>query len=185
MTNSSELIPSKVGSGMLTSLKQDWGTPEAFIDAVEKEFRFGFDLDACAHSGNNKCFRYFTEEDDALIQNWDASYVWCNPPYRGVKNWIKKAIYETQVKKYASEVWMLIPARTDTKWFHDLVMAQASDIYFVKGRLNFDMKRNQKHVKGSSPFPSMLCRFTMLNNGTRTARCHSLDLGTKARGWSK
>jgi phage N-6-adenine-methyltransferase len=130
-----------------TSLKGDWSTPQELFDELNEEFQFT--LDACADESNYKCERYFTKEDDGLIRKWDG-IVWINPPYgRGIGEWIKKAYYESLS---GATVVMLLPARTDTKWFHDYV-TKAKDIRFIIGRLKFS-----GHIN-SAPFPSMIVVF--------------------------
>jgi phage N-6-adenine-methyltransferase len=129
------------------SEREDWATPQAFFDAMDE--RFGFTLDACAHELNAKCPTYYTEADDALTQPWDG-VVWCNPPYsRHIGRWVRKAYTESQ---QGSVVVMLIPARTDTAWWHNYVM-KASEIVLVQGRLRFDNSAD------SAPFPSAVIIF--------------------------
>ena len=87
-----------------------------------------------------------TVEDDGLIQDWSNDVVFMNPPYgRGIKHWIKKA-YEEHMK--GATVVCLIPARTDTTYWHDYIFGKASDIRFLRGRLKFGDSKN------SAPFPS-------------------------------
>ena len=113
----------------LFSSKTDlWATPQDFFDKLNDEFHFG--LDVCAIPENAKCQRYYTPERDGLVQEWNG-VCWCNPPYgRGIGKWVKKA-YENK-----STVVCLLPARTDTKWFHDYILGKA-EIRFVRGRLRF------------------------------------------------
>jgi len=73
--------------------------------------------------------------------------VYCNCPYgREISKWVKKAYEENKKGVF---VVMLLPARTDTKWFHDYIYNQ-HEIRFIKGRLKFN------DGKQSAPFPSML-----------------------------
>ena len=121
-----------------------WETPQGFFDALDKEFHF--DLDVCAISENAKCKRFFTPEMDGLKQDW-TGMVWCNPPYgRKVGEWVQKAAESN------CTVVMLLPARTDTKWFHDYIYGKA-EIRFVRGRLKFGGAEN------AAPFPSMVVVF--------------------------
>ena len=72
--------------------------------------------------------------------------VFCNPPYgRELPKWVKKCYEES----HHADVVMLIPARTDTRWFHDYIYGKA-EIRFIKGRLKFG------NAKQSAPFPSMV-----------------------------
>lgn len=124
-----------------SSKSEEWATPQDFFEQIDKEFHF--DLDACATAENAKCDKYYTKEQDGLSQEWNG-IVWCNPPYgRSIGMWVKKA-YESR-----TTVVLLVPARTDTKWFHDYFLGKA-EVRFVKGRLKFG------GCKNSAPFPSML-----------------------------
>lgn len=124
-----------------SSKSEEWATPQDFFEQIDKEFHFN--LDACATAENAKCDKYYTKEQDGLSQEWNG-IVWCNPPYgRSIGMWVKKA-YESK-----ATVVLLVPARTDTKWFHDYVLGKA-EVRFVKGRLKFG------GCKNSAPFPSML-----------------------------
>lgn len=121
-----------------------WATPQDFFDALNEEFNFT--LDVCALPENAKCERYYTPEDDGLVQPWTGT-VWCNPPYgKGVEKWIAKAAESNTL------VVMLLPVRTDTRWFHKYINGKA-EIRFVKGRLKFG------DAKNSAPFASMVVIF--------------------------
>ena len=114
---------------------------------------FGFRLDACASRANAKCARFFTAADDALRQTWAPFVrVRMNPPYgRKIAAFTRKA-FEESGKKGALVV-ALVPARTDTRWWHDWVSGKA-DVVFLRGRLRYT---NEKGEEGSSaPFPSAL-----------------------------
>ena len=121
-------------------------TPQDFFNKLNDEFHFT--LDPCATEENHKCDRYFTKEQDWLKQSRDNEIVFCNPPYwKEIKNRVKKW-YESR----GGEIVMLLPARTDTKRFHDYIYHK-SEIRFIKGRLNFWDSKN------SAPFPSMVVIF--------------------------
>lgn len=125
-----------------------WETPQDFFDKLNKEFHFT--LDACATSENTKCEKFYSPEIDGLSQPWDG-IVWCNPPYgRNIWRWVLAASVASGAR--GSTVVMLLPARTDTKWFHDYIYGKA-EIRFVKGRLKFGGSKN------SAPFPSMIVIF--------------------------
>ena len=115
----------------------EWSTNKNVYDALDREFHF--DNDPCKLGGTL-----------GLLENWGKSnYV--NPPYgRGLKDWISKAILES--RKGNLSVFN-VPARTDTGWFHDLVLPFASEIRFVRGRLKFGDATN------SAPFPSVIIVF--------------------------
>ena len=107
---------------------------------------FAPETDVCALPGNAKCARFFTPETDGLKQSWRGT-CWMNPPYgREIGKWVKKAHEEA---KKGAKVVCLLPARTDTRWFHDHILGIA-ETRFVKGRLKF------VGAKSSAPFPSML-----------------------------
>lgn len=137
----------------LFSHKSDeWTTPQDFYEELDKEFHF--DLDVAADENNHKCDKYFTAKEDGLSQNWGGCRVFCNPPYSEISKWVAKAFYET--KKDNTLVVMLIPSRTDTKYFHNYIYGR-TEIRFVKGRLKFGNGKN------SAPFPSMLVIFRGAN----------------------
>ena len=137
---------------MFSSKTDMWATPQDFFDNLNTEFNF--DIDVCATPENTKCNKFFTEEQDGLSQSWRGT-CWCNPPYgREIEKWVSKAYISC--KEYGATVVMLLPARTDTKWFHKYIYHQA-EIRFVKGRLKFGGAIN------SAPFPSMIVVFRPKN----------------------
>ena len=141
-----------INNGMMTSLTDDWGTPVDFFKTLNKEFNF--ELDVCASEHNYKCDRYYTIKENGLEQEW-GNVNWCNPPYgRSIGNWIKKAYEEN---KKGKTIVLLIPSRTDTKWFHDYIYNQ-HEIRFIKGRLKFNDGKNP------APFPSMVVVMKGKNN---------------------
>lgn len=132
---------------MFSSKTDLWSTPQDFFDELDSEFHFT--LDACALPENAKCDQYFTPEQDGLKHDWVGT-VWCNPPYgREIGTWVEKAY---QAALGGAKVVMLLPARTDTKWFHKYIYGKA-EIRFIKGRLKFGGSKN------SAPFPSMVVIF--------------------------
>lgn len=118
---------------LFSSKTDQWATPQQFFDELNEEFRF--DLDPCADEENHKTEHFFTKEDDGLSKDWTGHRVFCNPPYgRDITKWVEKAFRSgTQDNTL---VVMLIPARTDTKYFHDFILHRA-EVRFVKGRLKF------------------------------------------------
>lgn len=131
---------------MFSSKTDNWATPTEFYNALNEEFHFN--LDPCADEFNHKCEKFYTVEQDGLKQDWGGYRVFCNPPYgRDISKWVKKAYNEGH--KSNTLVCMLIPARTDTKFFHDYILNRA-EIRFIKGRLKFGGS------KTAAPFPSML-----------------------------
>lgn len=134
---------------MYMSKSNEWTTPQDFFDELNNEFNFN--LDPCADDTNAKCKHYFTKKEDGLLQNWGGYRVFCNPPYGSeISKWVEKCFYEGH--KDNTVVVMLIPARTDTRYFHDFIIHR-SEIRFVKGRLKFG------DGKKSAPFPSMVVIF--------------------------
>lgn len=130
----------------LRLLKQ---TIDDFFRELDQEFHFN--LDPCANEQNHKCEKYFTKEDNGLSKDWGGYRVFCNPPYgRAITDWVEKAYREGT--KDNTIVVMLIPARTDTRYFHDFIQHR-SEIRFVKGRLKFG------NSKQAAPFPSMVVIF--------------------------
>ena len=135
---------------MFSSKTDHWATPQDFFDKLNDEFYFT--LDPCATPDNAKCSKFFTKEMNGLTQNWGGNRVFCNPPYgKEIGKWVKKAYEES--KKSNTTVVMLIPARTDTAYFHDYIYHKAKEIRFVKGRLKFGQSKN------AAPFPSMVVVF--------------------------
>jgi phage N-6-adenine-methyltransferase len=129
---------------MFSSATDMWATPQSFFDRYDR--LYSFELDVCAVAENAKCKRFFSPEDDGLAQNWTGS-CWMNPPYgRQIGHWMKKAA--TESKKNDALIVCLVPARTDTAWWHDWVIPHASTVEFVRGRIKFGGHMN------SAPFPS-------------------------------
>lgn len=129
-----------------SSASDCWATPQDFFDRWNA--MYNFDLDVCATPKNAKCRRYFTPTDDGLSQEWEGT-CWMNPPYgRAIGAWVKKA-YETS--KRGHTVVCLLPARTDTAWWHDYAIKGV--VTFLRGRLKFGGAKN------SAPFPSAVVVF--------------------------
>lgn len=116
---------------MYSSAKDDWETPQEFFDTLNSEF--GFTVDVAASDSNAKCSRYYTKAQNGLSQDWTGETVWCNPPYgKPVTDFVRKAAQSKALTV------MLIPARTDTRWFHDYIYNKENvKIRFVKGRIKF------------------------------------------------
>lgn len=123
---------------MFSKKSDDWSTPKDFYNELDKEFNFTFD--PCPLRGT----------EDGLQKDWFGN-VFINPPYSNIKGFLEKGLEELN-KGNATTLVYLVPARTDTKWFHDYVYNKA-EIRFIKGRLKFGESKN------SAPFPSMLVIF--------------------------
>ena len=129
-----------INPGLFSSASDNWSTPQKTFDELNAEF--GFTLDVCASPENTKCTRFFTVQQDGLSQDWEGEICWMNPPYgRHIGKWVAKASIHRVVA--------LLPARTDTRWFHNFILDKAK-IRFIRGRLKFGGAEN------SAPFPSMV-----------------------------
>jgi phage N-6-adenine-methyltransferase len=132
-----------------SSKTDDWATPQDFFDKLDEEF--DFTLDVCATAENTKCAHWISK--DSLSKNWAAwshGALWMNPPYgRQIGKWVAKA-HETGRTR---TIVCLLPARTDTKWWHEYVIASGAEVRFVKGRLKFGGAKN------GAPFPSAVVVF--------------------------
>lgn len=133
---------------LFSSESDEWETPSDLFDTLDHEFHFT--LDACATADNKKCDKYISKQEDGLKTDWGGQKVWCNPPYSEVSKWVRKAFYETRTEK--TIVALLLPSRTDTKYFHDYILNRA-EVRFLKGRLKFS------GAKYNAPFPSMIVIF--------------------------
>ena len=142
-------------AALFSSRSGDWATPEDRFAEWDREF--GFTLDVCSDHLNAKCDQYYTTHDDGLTQPW-VGMAWCNPPYgRTVGQWSAKGIAEAHENRKCRGVVFLLPARTDTRWFHDLIWDTSSahprtgiSVRFLRGRLRFN------DATTGAPFPSML-----------------------------
>lgn len=125
-----------------SSAKIEWPTPQDLFDRLNAEF--SFTLDVCATSENAKCVRFFTAIADGLAQNW-TGVAWMNPPYgRAIGLWMKKA---SEAARAGATVVCLVPARTDTAWWHDFAVGH--EIRFLRDRVKFNGVKD-------APFPSAI-----------------------------
>ena len=144
----------KINDSLFSSEDQTWETPQDLFDKLNSVFNFN--LDVCAIDETAKCKEYFTPKINGLTKDWKG-ICWMNPPYgREQIKWIIKAYEES--KKHSSTVVCLIPARPDTRVWHNIIFKNASSICFIKGRLKFS------NSKQSAPFPSALITFGSINN---------------------
>lgn len=136
-------------TAFFTSNSEEWATPPEVFKALDQEFHF--DLDPCATPENAKCKDFYTIDIDGLTQNWGGRRVFCNPPYgRKIGSWVRKCWEES--RKPDTLVVALIPARTDTRYFHEYIYHKAKEVRFLRGRLHFNNA-------GPAPFPSMVVIF--------------------------
>lgn len=136
---------------MFSTNNDELSTPSDFYQKLNKIYNFTFDL--AATKENTKNLNFFSKEDNSLLQDWHKidGWLWCNPPYSkgSLKLFYKKA-YEEVLK--GAKIIMLVPARTDTIYFHKYAYKKFK-IEFIKGRLKFGDNKN------AAPFPSMIIKF--------------------------
>lgn len=120
---------------LFSSLTVEWATPKALYDELNKEFRFNFD--PCPLGG----------KEDGTLVSWRGKRVFCNPPYGpGIRKFLDRW-QDADLAVY------LLPARTDTAWFHEVVLPLATEIRFLRGRLKFG------ETPKDAPFPSVIVVF--------------------------
>ena len=134
--------------GIFSKKSDEWETPSDLFSTWDNLYHFT--LDPCCTHENAKCEKHYTIEEDGLHNSWENEVVWCNPPYSKCYEWCLKALYESMNRN--ATVVMLLPSRTDTKWFHDVVQP-FSEIRFIRGRLRFN-NSNQ-----NAPFASLIAIF--------------------------
>ncbi len=166
------------GRNTLFSHKSDeWETPDDLYQKLDSEFNFT--LDPCATELNKKCEKFYTPEQNGLLQSWEGETVFINPPFSKIKRWVEKAYVESKI--FGVTCVMLLPARTDTWWFHTYIYDVPDvEIRFIRRRLkfkgvtktvvdfNFDVldehgeptaEYKEVPINDSAPFPSMIVIF--------------------------
>lgn len=151
---------------LFTSNSEEWSTPSDLFNTLH--CFYGFTLDPCATKKNAKCKKFFSKKQDGLKQSWKGETVFCNPPYgKEIGKWVEKAHDEWTkgklLKGKKTVIVMLIPVRTDTKYWHKHILDtgesifgkvanlfEGPEIYFIRGRLKFSNSKN------SAPFPSCI-----------------------------
>lgn len=132
---------------VFSSIRMDWPTPGYIYDPLNA--RYQFTCDVAADIENTKCIKFYDQDQDGLSKDWSQDRNWMNPPYgRAISHWVKKAaqtIYEPGCFTVG-----LLPARTDTAWFHDHIHGKAKSVTFLRGRIKFEGAKN------GAPFPSMI-----------------------------
>ena len=147
-----------VSKVLFSSNKEDWGTPPEIWNSLNGKYEF--QLDAATSKDNPLGTKYFyTSETDGLNRSnkwYNPTYI--NPPYgRGIMGWVERA-NEEQLNGITTV--MLLPARTDTKWFHEFVYNNSHVKYlFLRGRLKMFNHESKCYSKNSAPFPSMIVYF--------------------------
>ena len=136
---------------LFSSKSDEWSTPQHIFDVLNQ--KFNFTLDPASDGVNNKCAKHYTIQTNGLNQTWHRETVFVNPPYSKTYDWVSKSYHE--VLKGDTTVVMLLPSRTDTKWFHEFCLDPilVKSVTFIKGRLKFGGHKN------SAPFPSMIVEF--------------------------
>ena len=134
-----------VNDALFMSNRDDWETPDYVFKPIHESLEFT--IDAAANKDNAKFSRYWTEEDDALSQDWEGEIVWCNPPYG------RKQVAFLEKGPEAKTACFLIPVRPDTKVWHRVIIPSAFMIVFIEGRITF------VGAKAPAPFPSCLVIF--------------------------
>lgn len=139
-----------LNKSLFSSKKEDWTTPKDLFDRLNEQYHFT--LDPCSADENHLCDKYYTIKEDGLKQSWKNEVVFCNPPYgRKIYSWVEKC---SQEAKMGGKIVLLIPSRTDTKYFHEFLYKKDNvELIFIKGRLKFGDGTN------SAPFPSLLAIF--------------------------
>ena len=149
---SSKLTIERSQSVHFSSKTDMWETPQDLFDKLNAVHNFT--LDVCAVAENAKCAKFFAPEMDGLAQDWKDNICWMNPPYgRKIGLWVKKAWEASHMdwQHTGAKVVCLLPARTDTAWWHDYAIK--GDVTFLRGRLKFGGHKN------SAPFPSAIVIF--------------------------
>jgi phage N-6-adenine-methyltransferase len=152
-----------IRKAIISRASDEWATPDDLYAALDAEFRFT--VDVAATQDNAQCATYLTREDDAIAVAWrdvpsqrpGRPVVWCNPPYSQITGFMHKAAETAQL---GCTVVCLVPARTDTRWWHDYVWDRdrheprhGVEVRFLRGRLKFG------HGHWSAPFPSAVIVF--------------------------
>ena len=143
-----------MNSALLSSKKMDYCTPQGFFDALNAEFHFT--LDAAATEKSAKCKNFYTPETDGLTAPWNigGGSAFCNPPYgRALGAWVRNAYEEAQA---GTTVVLLIPARTDTAYFHDYIYGKA-EIRFLRGRLHFEDEDGNRFPPAPASSETIAC----------------------------
>ena len=115
-----------------TNKSNEWETPRSLFKELDDEFNFT--IDVCATKESAKCERFYNKQSNGLAQSWENEIAFMNPPYgREIGTWIEKAYRESL---NGAIVVCLIPARTDTRYWHDYIFPNA-EVRFLKGRVKF------------------------------------------------
>jgi len=147
----------------------EWETPTGLFASLNSEFNF--ELDPCCTVENNKCVRFYTAKENGLSESWGNYRVYMNPPYgRRIGHWMHKARVSAEA---GALVVCLVPARTDTAWWHEEVIGYASELRWIRGRIGFGREDGKR---SRAPFPSVV---VVYNPGAapQQTRCESIKAG--------
>ena len=138
---------------LMSSAKQDWRTPKALFDTLSS-MAGGFNLDAAADSSNTLCDVFFSERYSAFDHNWDVwpeTRAFLNPPYgKALARFSLRAVEQVSLERRKVEVWLLVPARVDTRWWN-LMITKAVSVRFMAGRVKFE---REDGARDAAPFPT-------------------------------
>lgn len=124
-----------IDTNSFKSKSVEYSTPLEIVEPLKKEFNLK--LDVCATQDNKKCEEFYTKEDNALIQDWyKFGNCWMNPPWsRELKKWVEKAYQESQK---GATIVCLLPVRSNTIWWHKLIINTNTEVRFLKGEIKFN-----------------------------------------------
>lgn len=168
----------------LMSDRQDWGTPDSFMDYLKEKFDFTPDLDACASEENSKAPAWFSKSKPVHFC-WTHQFyenVWMNPPFG---NKLSSFIDKIEMQYNGGQLdraFILVPARTDTKWFHKMMKGNVSVCYFIRGRFNF-VHPDLNCAGANAPFPSILVVWDRYSTPQTKCKFDTLELTPKERGF--
>jgi len=149
-----------MGIGIHASSKSaEWESPPEIFREYDKDYHFT--LDVCANAKNALCKTFFDKSMDGLSQDWGTHVCWMNPPYgREIGKWVRKAF---ESAKAGATVVCFLPARTDTRWWHEYVMR--GEIRFLRGRFKLQNRAfpsyrdDLSHKTSPAPFPCAMVVF--------------------------
>nr|WP_314738666.1 phage N-6-adenine-methyltransferase [uncultured Haemophilus sp.] len=142
-----------------TTAKEDkdkWATPFWAFRFARKWFGFPqFDIDCAASAHNTKCEKFISEEENAIVGDWDGNYCWLNPPYSNPLPFVEKAIEQSRKGR---KVVMLLNVDNSTQWFAQCVKYATAIVMITEGRIPFIHNATGLEVKGNSK-PQMFVLF--------------------------
>lgn len=160
-----------INRSLFTSDNLNWETPKWLFTRLHNVL--DFTVDAAAGEDNARLPHYWTKDKDALTQDWSKDRVFCNPPYgREISHWVKKA-YDAALAGCECTA-LLIPARTDTTYWHQYVLPRENPILFLKGRIKFELEGK---AFSTATFPSAVVFFLNSAKLTRSVYNGLADLG--------